>query len=161
MTLRARQNLPFRPMRNPSFPALALAPAPNSTPGFLLDVLSGLGSPNKAIPPRWFYDQEGSKLFEDITRLAQYYPTRCERQILSTYIDEIAPLLGQGRVLVEFGAGSATKTSELVGHATLSEYIAIDISGEFLRASIASLQGRFPHVPMRAVEADFLRPMEL
>src|SRR4051812_1257871 len=90
----ARQNLPFRPMRNPSFPALTVASAPNSSPGFLLDVLSGLGSPKKAIPPRWFYDQEGSKLFEDITRLPQYYPTRCERHILSTYIREIVPLLG-------------------------------------------------------------------
>src|SRR3954464_8704502 len=102
----ARQNLPFRPMRNPSFPALTVASAPNSSPGFLLDVLSGLGSPNKAIPPRWFYQQEGSKLFEDITRLPQYYPTRCERLILSTYIREIAALLGKDSVLVEFGGGS-------------------------------------------------------
>src|SRR4051812_31512576 len=161
MTLRARQNLPFRPMRNPSFSAITVASAPNSSSGFLLDVLSGLGSPNKAIPPRWFYDEEGSKLFEDITRLPQYYPTRCERLILSTYIREIAALLGKGRVLVEFGAGSATKTSELLGHAMVSEYIAIDISGDFLRESIASLQARFPHIPMRPVEADFLRPMEL
>jgi L-histidine N-alpha-methyltransferase len=161
MMFGARQNLPFRLMRNPSFSALTVAPAANFSPGFLLDVLSGLGSPNKAIPPRWFYDQEGSKLFEDITQLPQYYPTRCERQILSTYIREIAPLLGHNRVLVEFGAGSATKTSELLGHAVLSEYIAIDISGEFLRESIASLQAQFPHIPMRPVEADFLRPMEL
>ena len=76
-------------MRNPSFSALTVAPAAKSCPGFLLDVLSGLGRLNKAIPPRWFYDQEGSKLFEDITRLPQYYPTRCERTILSTYIREI------------------------------------------------------------------------
>lgn len=128
---------------------------------FLRDVLSGLASEQKAIPPRWFYDQEGSRLFEDITRLPEYYPARCERQILSTYIRQIAPLLGHNRVLVEFGAGSATKTSELLGHAALSEYIAIDISGEFLRESIAALQARFPHIPMRAVEADFLRPMRL
>ena len=156
-----RQYLPFHLMRNPSFSALTVAPAANSCPGFLLDVLSGLGRLNKAIPPRWFYDQEGSKLFEDITRLPQYYPTRCERTILSTYIREIAPLLGHNRVLVEFGAGSATKTSVLLGHALVSEYIAIDISGEFLRESIASLQAQFPHIPMRPVEGDFLRPMEL
>jgi L-histidine Nalpha-methyltransferase len=148
-------------MRNPSFSAFTVAPAPVSSPGFLLDVLGGLGSPNKAIPPRWFYDQEGSRLFEDITQLQQYYPTRCERQILSKDIREITPHLGQNRVLVEFGAGSATKTSELLRYAAVSEYIAIDISGEFLRDSIASLQARFPHIPMRPVEADFLRPMEL
>lgn len=148
-------------MRNPSLSALTVAPATHSAPGFLLDVLSGLGSLTKAIPPRWFYDQEGSKLFEDITRLPQYYPTRCERTILSTNISEIAPLLGKNRVLVEFGAGSATKTSELLGHALVSEYIAIDISGEFLRESISSLQAQFPHIPMRPVEADFLHPMEL
>jgi dimethylhistidine N-methyltransferase len=151
----------FYPMRNPSFSVLAKTSLVSPPNGFLLDVLSGLASGQKAIPPRWFYDQEGSRLFEDITRLPQYYPTRCERQILSTYIREIAPLLGHNRVLVEFGAGSATKTSELLGHAVLSEYIAIDISGEFLRESIASLQARFPHIPMRPVEADFLRPMQL
>ena len=141
-------------MRTPSFSALAEA-------DFLLDVLGGLASGHKASPPRWFYDREGSRLFEDITRLPQYYPTRCERQILSTHIREIASLLGYNRVLVEFGAGSASKTSELLGHAALSEYIAIDISGDFLRESIASLQDRFPHIPLSAVEADFLRPMQL
>jgi L-histidine Nalpha-methyltransferase len=155
------RNLPFHPMRNLSFSVLAEASVVSSQNGFLRDVLSGLASAQKAIPPRWFYDQEGSRLFEDITRLPEYYPTRCERQILSTYIRQIAPLLGHNRVLVEFGAGSAAKTSELLGHAALSEYIAIDISGEFLRESIASLQARFPHIPMRAVEADFLRPMQL
>jgi len=148
-------------MRNPSFPVPVETFLANSADGFLLDVLSGLAGKQKTIPPRWFYDQEGSRLFEDITRLPQYYPTRCERQILSTHMHEIAPLLGHGRVLVEFGAGSASKTSELLGHAVLSEYIAIDISGEFLRASIAALQARFPHLPMHPVEADFLRPMQL
>jgi L-histidine Nalpha-methyltransferase len=148
-------------MRNPSFPALAEASLVSAPDTFLRDVLSGLASRQKAIPPRWFYDREGSRLFEDITRLPQYYPTRCERQILANYIGEIAPLLGRNRVLVEFGAGSATKTSELLAHAELSEYIALDISGEFLRESIASLQPRFPRIPMRAVEADFLRPMHL
>jgi len=148
-------------MRNPSLSVLAESPLLSSPDGFLLDVFSGLAAAQKAIPPRWFYDREGSKLFEEITRLRQYYPTRCERHILSTYMGEIAPLLGKKRVLVEFGAGSATKTSELLRHAVLSEYIAIDISGDFLRDAIATLQGQFPHIPMRAVEADFLRPMQL
>ena len=149
-------------MRNPPpFPVLPDTSAANAANGFLRDVLSGLSSRQKAVPPRWFYDEEGSRLFEDITGLPQYYPTRCERRILSTRIREIVPLLGRNRVLVEFGAGSATKTSELLANAPLSEYIAIDISGEFLRESIASLQARFPHIPMHAVEADFLRPMHL
>jgi L-histidine Nalpha-methyltransferase len=140
---------------------LAQASPVSSPDAFLRDALIGLASTQKAIPPRWFYDREGSRLFEDITRLPQYYPTRCERQILSNDIGEIAPLLGRSRVLVEFGAGSATKTSELLAHVELSEYIALDISGEFLRESIASLQRRFPRIPMRPVEADFLRPIQL
>jgi L-histidine Nalpha-methyltransferase len=154
-------HFPFHPMRNPSFPMLAESSLASSQNEFLRDALAGLASRQKAIPPRWFYDQEGSRLFEDITRLPEYYPTRCERQILSTYIDEIAPLLGHNHVLVEFGAGSATKTSELLAHAVFSEYIAIDISGAFLRDAIASLQSRFPRLPMRTVEADFLKPMQL
>jgi dimethylhistidine N-methyltransferase len=159
---RRRQLSPeSHPMRNPPSHVLADTSAANPPHGFLRDVLRGLASEQKSIPPRWFYDQEGSRLFEDITRLPQYYPTRCERQILSASIGEITPLLGRGRVLVEFGAGSATKTSELLAHAALSEYIAIDISGEFLRESIASLQARFPAIPMRPVEADFLQPMQL
>jgi dimethylhistidine N-methyltransferase len=148
-------------MRNPPFPVPAGAAVVNAPDGFLRDVLSGLASSQKAIPPRWFYDEEGSRLFEDITRLPQYYPTRCERQILSTRIGEISPLLGHGRVLVEFGAGSASKTSELLAHGGFAEYIAIDISGDFLRESIASLQARFPQIRMHPVEADFLRPMQL
>jgi L-histidine Nalpha-methyltransferase len=106
-------------MRNPSFSALTAAPAVNSSPGFLLDVLSGLAGPHKSIPPRWFYDQEGSKLFEDITRLPEYYPTRCEREILAKNIHAIVSLLGHNRALVEFGAGSATKTLQLLSHAVL------------------------------------------
>ena len=148
-------------MRNPPFPLPADVSLASPPDGFLRDALGGLASRQKAIPPRWFYDHEGSRLFEDITRLPQYYPTRCERQILSTSMREIAPLLGQDRVLVEFGAGAATKTSELLAHAAFSEYVAIDISGEFLRESIASLQARFPRIPMHPVEADFLRPMQL
>lgn len=146
-------------MRNPPFRVTAAAA--NSLPPFLRDVLSGLASTHKAIPPRWFYDREGSKLFEDITRLPEYYPTRCEREILTKNIQRIVPLLGRNRALVEFGAGSATKTSELLSHAVLSQYIAIDISGEFLRQSVASLQARFSHIPMRPLEADFLHPLEL
>jgi L-histidine N-alpha-methyltransferase len=160
MLVRGRQFL-THPMRNPPSSLLSETPLVSPPNGFLRDVLTGLAAAQKAIPPRWFYDVEGSRLFEDITRLPQYYPTRCERQILSTHIREIAPLLGHGRVLVEFGAGSATKTSELLAHAKFSEYIAIDISGEFLFASIASLQARFPHVAMHPVEADFLLPMQL
>lgn len=148
-------------MRNPSFHVPPDTPVPSAPQAFLTDVLSGLARPQKAIPPRWFYDQEGSRLFEDITRLPEYYPTRCERWILSTYIREIVQLVGGDRVLVEFGAGSASKTAELLAHAVFSEYIAIDISGDFLRESIASLQARFPHIPMRPIEADFLLPMRL
>jgi len=73
-------------MRNPSFPLLAETSLVSAPDAFLRDVLAGLASRHKAIPPRWFYDSEGSRLFEDITWLPQYYSTRCEREILATHI---------------------------------------------------------------------------
>ncbi|MEJ8839912.1 L-histidine N(alpha)-methyltransferase [Ramlibacter sp. AN1133] len=148
-------------MRNPPSSALTVARPANAPAAFLNDVLSGLAGTQKAIPPRWFYDEVGSRLFEDITRLPEYYPTRCERQILAKEMERIVQLLGRSRVLVEFGAGSASKTAELLKHASVAEYIAIDISGDFLRQSVDALKDRFPHIPMHAVEADFLQPLEL
>ena len=81
---------------------------------FRSDVLAGLAEPQKAVPARWFYDDAGSQLFEDITQLPEYYPTRAETEILSSRSAEIAELIGPGRAVVEFGSGSSVKTPLLL-----------------------------------------------
>lgn len=128
---------------------------------FRADVLAGLAEPQKAIPARWFYDDAGSALFEDITQLAEYYPTRAETEILSTRSAEIAGLIGPGRAVVEFGSGSSVKTPLLLSAIQPSAYVPLDIAGDFLRASAAVLAKKFPGLPVWPVEADFMRLVEL
>lgn len=128
---------------------------------FRNDVLIGLSTPQKAIPARWFYDQRGSRLFEDITRLPEYYPTRSEVEILEAKGGEIARLTGQGRAVVEFGSGSSAKSPLLLDAIAPAAYVPIDISGDFLRASAQALAGRFPGLPVVPVEADFTRKVSL
>ena len=95
---------------------IELVAAPNGAlhAQFRADVLAGMAEQRKAIPARWFYDHRGSQLFEDITRLPEYYPTRAEIEILADRGPQIALAVGKGRALVEFGAGSATKTPLLL-----------------------------------------------
>ena len=128
---------------------------------FRADVLAGLAEPQKAIPARWFYDDTGSALFEDITQLPEYYPTRAETEILTTHSGEIARLIGRGRAVVEFGSGSSVKTPLLLSAIRPSAYVPLDIAGDFLRASAAALSGKFPALPVLPVEADFMRQVEL
>jgi dimethylhistidine N-methyltransferase len=128
---------------------------------FRADVLAGLSEPQKAIPARWFYDDAGSALFEDITQLPEYYPTRAETEILSTRAGEIAELIGPGRAVVEFGSGSSVKTPLLLSAIAPSAYVPLDIAGDFLRASSAALSEKFPGLPVLPVEADFMRRVEL
>jgi dimethylhistidine N-methyltransferase len=128
---------------------------------FRADVLAGLAEPQKAIPARWFYDDAGSQLFEDITQLPEYYPTRAETEILETRSAEIADLIGAGRAVVEFGSGSSVKTPLLLSGIAPSAYVPLDIAGDFLRASSAALSERFPGLPVYPVEADFMRRVEL
>ncbi len=128
---------------------------------FRADVLAGLAEPQKAIPARWFYDDAGSQLFEDITQLPEYYPTRAETEILETRSAEIADLIGAGRAVVEFGSGSSVKTPLLLSAIAPSAYVPLDIAGDFLRASSADLAAKFPGLPVWPVEADFMRRVEL
>jgi len=123
--------------------------------------LLGLAQTQKAVPARWFYDDAGSQLFEDITRLPEYYPTRAETEILQTRSDEIAGLIGPGRAVVEFGSGSSVKTPLLLSAIQPSAYVPLDIAGDFLRASSAELAAKFPGLPVHPVEADFMRRVEL
>lgn len=128
---------------------------------FREDVLRGLSEPQKAIPARWFYDERGSELFEDITRLPEYYPTRAETEILSNRCEEFRDLIGAGRAVVEFGSGSSVKTPLLLGCIEPAAYVPLDISGDFLRAAADDLASKFPGLPVHPVEADFMRQVEL
>ncbi|MFN3863453.1 MAG: L-histidine N(alpha)-methyltransferase [Erythrobacter sp.] len=128
---------------------------------FRADVLAGLAEPHKAVPARWFYDDAGSRLFEEITRLPEYYLTRAETEILQTRAAAIAELIGSGRAVVEFGSGSSGKTPLLLSAIAPSAYVPLDIAGDFLRAAAADLAAKFPGLPVWPVEADFMRRVEL
>jgi L-histidine N-alpha-methyltransferase len=130
-------------------------------PAFRSDVLNGFETRPRAIPARWFYDRRGSELFEAITELPEYYPTRSETEILLRACPEVATLAGEGRAVVEFGSGSSTKTPILLRSVNPAAYVPIDISGDFLRESSAGLSAAFPGLPVLPVEADFLRPIAL
>ncbi|NUR61997.1 MAG: L-histidine N(alpha)-methyltransferase [Catenulispora sp.] len=122
------------------------------------DVLKGLTADPKWLPPKWFYDARGSDLFEEITRLPEYYPTRAEREILTTRAPEIAALT-RAETLAELGSGSSTKTTLLLdalqAAGTLRRYDPIDVSEAALVASGEQLRRRYPELTIHAVVTDF------
>jgi dimethylhistidine N-methyltransferase len=130
-------------------------------PAFRADVLAGLAAPVPAVPARWLYDRRGSELFEAITRLPEYYPTRTETAMLERHSADFAAMFAPGAVVVEFGSGSSTKTPILLRAVGPAAYVPIDISGDFLRDSAEALQREFPGLPIHPVEADFTRQLEL
>lgn len=130
-------------------------------PAFRNDVLRGFALRPRAIPARWFYDRRGSELFEQITDLPEYYPTRTETAILRACCGDVARIAGKGRAVVEFGSGSSTKTPILLEAVDPAAYVPIDISGDFLRESSAVLATAFPGLSVLPVEADFMHPISL
>ena len=128
---------------------------------FAGDVLEGLRRSRKSIPPRYFYDLRGSELFDAITHLPEYYPTRTELGLLRQHAPDLARLAGPGRTVVEFGAGSATKTPILLDAVRAETFVAIDISGEYLTNALAALAQARPGLRVVAVEGDFTRPLRL
>lgn len=130
-------------------------------PDFRADVMAGLSAQQKTIPARWLYDRRGSELFEEITRLPEYYLTRTEYALLKEHVPEAARLAGGGRAVVEFGSGSSAKTPLLLAGADAACYVPIDISGDFLLHSAMALAARFPALPIYPVEADFTKPVAL
>ena len=138
------------------------APAPvDQQRAFRNDVLKGLAAPVPAIAARWLYDRRGSELFDEITRLPSYYPTRTETAIFHAIMPEVAARVPRGAAVVEFGAGSATKTPILLEAISPSVYIPVDISGDYLEQSARDLQERFPSLEVIPVVADFARPFAL
>src|SRR5437763_8926939 len=138
-----------------------LATLDPQTLSFREDVLAGLAAPIPAIPARWLYDRRGSELFDEITRLPSYYPTRTETKLLREIMGNIAARVPPGAAVVEFGAGSATKTPLLLEAIAPTAYVPVDISGDYLSESAAELQQRFPRLEVIPVVADFARPFTL
>ncbi|HJW79953.1 MAG TPA: L-histidine N(alpha)-methyltransferase [Beijerinckiaceae bacterium] len=136
--------------------------APQSRSAFAADLLAGLAATPKRIPPKYFYDPAGSRLFERITELPEYYPTRAERGVLKDRAREIARFVPEGAALVEFGSGSSEKVRLLLGELpALSAYVPVDISAEFLDEEAARLRRDFPRLSVVPVAADFTQPFAL
>ncbi|MGQ0444226.1 MAG: L-histidine N(alpha)-methyltransferase [Beijerinckiaceae bacterium] len=129
---------------------------------FAASVIDGLSKPRKSLPCQFFYDARGSELFEEITSLPEYYPTRTEIAILHRHAAEIASRVGDGAVLVEFGSGSSRKTEILLGCLPrLRAYVPIDVSGSALAKSKRRLIKRFPALNVRPIAGDFSRLLAL
>ena len=135
---------------------------PRVSSPFIRDVLAGLSRPQKAIPSTWLYDARGCELFEQITQLDEYYPTRTETAILERCAGEIAAAAGPGATLVELGSGSSVKTRLLLAALdSPSVYVPIDISETSLAAAAQSLRQDFPRLDVRPIVGDFCDPATL
>ncbi|WP_439108076.1 L-histidine N(alpha)-methyltransferase [Congregibacter sp.] len=119
------------------------------------EILAGLGLPLKSVNPKWFYDQRGSELFEEITRLPEYYPTRTEILILEKNRESIAAICGPDCILIEPGSGSSEKVRILLDAMRPEMYVPIDISAAFLQLSAQALGDEYPWLDIAAVCADF------
>lgn len=125
-------------------------------------VIDGLLQKQKTLPCQWLYDQRGSELFEDITRLPEYYPTRTETWILKTNAADISARLGPNPVLIEYGAGASVKTRILLDHIDdLTAYIPIDVSSDFLLETADAVRKDYPGLDVHPVVADFLDDIPL
>ena len=132
------------------------------TSDFEADVLLGLARPQKSAPPKYFYDAEGSRLFEAITELAEYYPTRTEIALLRRIAPEIARLISPGAALVEFGSGASVKTRILLDAAPqIGVYAPIDISRAALDEAAAAIRRDYPKLTVAPLLEDFTRAIVL
>lgn len=157
----------FYPQQRWAFMGLRLAAnAPAGSPAriekmetarFRAELVAGLSRPRKSLSPKWFYDAEGSRLFEDITRLPEYYPTRQEAALLRDMAPALTGSFGENAVLVEFGSGASEKTRILMDAApSLKAYVPIDISPEALKAAAASIAETYPGIEVAPMVGDFL-----
>ena len=143
-------------------PALAKAHRfEEQTSALARDVVDGLSQHPKRLPPKYFYDVAGSELFEQITLLPEYYPTRTELGILRERGSAIAAFVPNGAALVEFGAGATTKVRLLLNECAFAAYVPVDISGDFLKAQADALRRDFPRLAVLPVTADFTAPFAL
>ncbi|MEW1909151.1 L-histidine N(alpha)-methyltransferase [Kitasatospora sp. NPDC085895] len=147
-----------------TFDLTRLLPADHFSHALRHDVQRGLTASPKWLPPKWFYDARGSELFEEITRLPEYYPTRAEREILTDRAGEIAALT-RARTLVELGSGSSEKTRLLLdalnGIGSLRGYVPVDVSESALEAAGKALIADYPGTDVHAVLSDFTQGLGL
>ena len=128
----------------------------------LAEIVAGLSRPQKTLSSKFFYDDRGSQLFEQITELPEYYLTNAELEIMQAHVGEIAALAGPAASLIEFGSGSSMKTRILLQHLDdLAAYVPVDISREHLLQAAAALAEDFPDIDILPVVADFTQPFEL
>ena len=120
------------------------------------EVIAGLKNSPKAISPKYFYDEEGSRLFDQICELPEYYPTRTETSILERHAGAILNRLGRDLCIIELGAGACHKGRLLLETGNVSSFIPVDISTEYLRSQALRVARSFPHVSVHAVGMDFL-----
>jgi dimethylhistidine N-methyltransferase len=122
-------------------------------------VLAGLAATPKRLEPKFFYDENGSRLFEQICGLPEYYPTRTEIAVLDNYAKDIRDAVGRNALLIEFGSGSSRKIRCLLDHLEPSGYVAIEISREQLLEACAELSDLYPDLPILAICADYSQPL--
>lgn len=126
------------------------------------EILAGLNKDQKQISPKYFYDETGSKLFDEICRQPEYYPTRTELGIMKAHVDQLANQVGRQASVIEFGSGSSIKTRLLLEHLhEVAAYVPVDISRDHLLQAAKSLAADYPHIEVLPVCADFTRPFEL
>jgi dimethylhistidine N-methyltransferase len=143
-------------------PALADAHLPDEqTSAFAREAIDDLSQHPKRLSPKYFYDATGSELFEAITRLPEYYPTRTELKILRERGGDIAKIIPENAALIEFGAGATTKVRLLLERCAFAAYVPVDISGDFLNAQANALRKDFPSLKVHPVAADFTAPFKL
>ena len=144
--------------------ASADTPPPDCLP-FLDDVRAGLAADPPQLAPKYFYDAVGSRLFDRITELDAYYPTRTERGILQDNVDAMVDAIGPDAVLIEYGSGSSDKTrillDALAARAPLAAYVSVDISAEHLDATAADLRAAYPDLTVVPIAADYSAPIPL
>ena len=128
---------------------------------FREDVIAGLSLPEKALSPKYFYDAAGSRLFEAICRLKEYYPTRRELALTRAHLDDIARFTGARCQLIEYGSGESLKTRLLIERLRPSAYVPVDISEAALRAAAKRLARAFPWLDVLSVVGDFMQPLKL
>ena len=130
-------------------------------PGFYQDVLAGLSRPQKALLPKYFYDDAGSRLFERICRLPEYYLTRAEIALTRAHLRSIARFAGKGCELIEYGSGESLKTRLLIRALRPAAYLPVDISEAALSGASKRLAREFPWLEIVPVNGDFSRPIAL
>jgi len=128
---------------------------------FREDVIEGLSRSRKALPPKYFYDARGSKLFEAICRLPEYYPTRAEISLTRRHVADIARFAGRGCELIEYGSGASVKIRLLLARIRPVVYVPMDISESALKAAAGRLARTFPWLNISAVVGDFSRPLKI